>query len=484
MTNDFERPELYIAVVCPVCRTRLHPRRELAGRRVRCPDCHSAVRVPEAPPEPAPAAPLANPGEYPVIEFGAIGHAPDCFLVVCPTCATRLFPRRDLVGRRVRCPDCRQPVRVPPPPEPTAPKVPLPPRDYRVGVEPPPPPPISTERYGYKPTFDPIVPGATPLPRRWWLDGVLLFPLRADVVGQWMILSLCALLAAEATAFTAFHLQSLASRWQVPPDFLLLLMSMMLGLLWSFAISYAGRIFPVIVGEAAGGNEEQIDWPLETYLDGLRGAMALSLPFIAAVMAGSFLAWTMQWIAPFNVFVFIGATILLYPFFMLSVLESGSAFTLVSNEAVRAVEAYPRGWAAVYALWLALAGAWSTALVFGLWLAPLLSLLLLMPAGAGLLMFAGHLLGRFCRKAAERMPDKPQEGEDSREPEPPKLRHPAQVALENARKSRDANEQSRNAGEPKRTKNEPRRLGMTEPPESLNRKQPARSPGDDLFDPV
>ncbi len=34
-------------------------------------------------------------------------------LAVCGTCGARLFPRVELVGRKVRCPDCFQPVLVP-----------------------------------------------------------------------------------------------------------------------------------------------------------------------------------------------------------------------------------------------------------------------------------------------------------------------------------------------------------------------------------
>src|SRR5476649_2871365 len=95
----------FVTVICPTCNARLNPRRDLLGKRVRCPDCGVAVRVVEGP-KATVAAPIAAPGEYSLSDADRPVEQPKTFLVQCPTCGTRLFPRVDLVGKRVRCPDC------------------------------------------------------------------------------------------------------------------------------------------------------------------------------------------------------------------------------------------------------------------------------------------------------------------------------------------------------------------------------------------
>ncbi|HET6882965.1 MAG TPA: hypothetical protein VFI31_22540 [Pirellulales bacterium] len=50
-------------VLCPKCQARLHPRRQNAGRRARCPDCETVFVIP-APPKPEKVKTLPSPGKY------------------------------------------------------------------------------------------------------------------------------------------------------------------------------------------------------------------------------------------------------------------------------------------------------------------------------------------------------------------------------------------------------------------------------------
>src|SRR5580693_6268942 len=103
--NPVHDPSQYVRVACPICKAVLHPRVEKAGRNVRCPDCHSAVLVPQ-PPKPEPPKPSRKPGEYAVTgtggkDAGAERNAaePQCFPVLCPTCRARLHPLVSQVGK-------------------------------------------------------------------------------------------------------------------------------------------------------------------------------------------------------------------------------------------------------------------------------------------------------------------------------------------------------------------------------------------------
>ena len=84
-----------VEVVCPTCRATLHPRRELLGKRVRCPDCGVAVRVVEQSPEAAHAAQRSEMGnEYRLTEDDQPVEQPRLVKVRCGTCHALLYPRR------------------------------------------------------------------------------------------------------------------------------------------------------------------------------------------------------------------------------------------------------------------------------------------------------------------------------------------------------------------------------------------------------
>ena len=66
--------QIYLAVQCPVCGTRLHTTEDQAGKEIVCPDCDRPVVVPAAPPKskPKPDLRVAAGKDYPVGKAAAV----------------------------------------------------------------------------------------------------------------------------------------------------------------------------------------------------------------------------------------------------------------------------------------------------------------------------------------------------------------------------------------------------------------------------
>ena len=112
------RPVEYIKLACPTCRTLLYAEPEREGQLITCPDCYTKVQVRRSEQLASRRPEAAKIGGYQVLEEGAKSKVgDDYFLFVCPTCNARLHPSRKLVGKRVRCPDCKEVLVVPAPPD-------------------------------------------------------------------------------------------------------------------------------------------------------------------------------------------------------------------------------------------------------------------------------------------------------------------------------------------------------------------------------
>jgi ribosomal protein S27E len=82
-------------VVC-LCGQRLMAKRELAGKRVKCPRCSDVVTLPS---------------------HAAANSSPRHLVVACHHCGQRFLARGDLAGKAVRCAVCGRPLTVPKPGE-------------------------------------------------------------------------------------------------------------------------------------------------------------------------------------------------------------------------------------------------------------------------------------------------------------------------------------------------------------------------------
>jgi hypothetical protein len=84
-----------IEVMC-LCGQRLIAKRELAGKRVQCPQCSDIVKLPDA-----------------ALASVSARH----IVVACQQCGQRFLARGQLAGKAVRCPVCSRALTVPKPGE-------------------------------------------------------------------------------------------------------------------------------------------------------------------------------------------------------------------------------------------------------------------------------------------------------------------------------------------------------------------------------
>lgn len=95
-----------IIATCPQCNAQLAVGGESAGRRIRCPKCHSAVQVPDG--EVAPPNPSADVDPTP-----SSGSTTDRITTSCPTCNAKLAVGVEKAGLRLLCPKCQAAIQVP-----------------------------------------------------------------------------------------------------------------------------------------------------------------------------------------------------------------------------------------------------------------------------------------------------------------------------------------------------------------------------------
>ncbi|HEY2838376.1 MAG TPA: hypothetical protein VGJ26_04465 [Pirellulales bacterium] len=396
----------FVTVICPTCHARLNPRRELLGKRVRCPDCGVAVRVVEGPAATVPA-PIATPGEYSLTEPDQPPvERPKTFLLNCPTCGTRMFPRVDLVGKRVRCPDCQKPVLVPPPPIERAVKPPRPPGEYNVGVK-----------------IDPIVmpestllknlakiekeepPPPPPPPARWWMSGVFDFPWRGSAGGRWGALSFLAMIA-SAIGFlmggAVLEMSGAATaRDAAPSAFLIVIFSSATAFVGWLTMGITTGVVGSIIRSTAAGNDEVADWSDAQIHEAIWNA-TLAFPLAAAAGASyggfalaSFLAPERGWLGALVTFYIV------FPVMFFSAMEHGSAMALVTTSSLHLIWGHLRGWTLLMVESGLLIAPVVLLTAFGLRYSILLTALFGGPLYAALAMILARLMGRFFYRAHE-----------------------------------------------------------------------------------
>jgi DNA-directed RNA polymerase subunit RPC12/RpoP len=395
----------------------LHPRRELAGKRVRCPDCGVAVRVPTAA-QVAKAArrkPAAV-GEYRVVEPGVTTvDEPACFLLLCPTCGARMHPSVELVGKRVRCPDCERPVLVTPPAAPVAVKARPKPGEYGVGGAPVDRPPVNVDLLRSRGTLEahPLPP---PPPRLWFYEGVLSFPWKQESIGRWLILSLFAIVTDAVTTYAVVVLpmfrqefdRDAATALQAP------FAVMLGGLLWSFTMFYAANCIYSVIRDTAAGSDEITDWGDGDLSDGIWRLAFLVAPLLAAgslgfgVMFLGALVWP-----PGAIWLGLATGAMVAPIMVLSIMDNNSIVGLFSATVLRGVKIVWRGWLLFYIEAGLLIAAWSALTVVSTVLAELapstflrasaliLTVLVTAPLWAALVLILARLLGRLAWHAAD-----------------------------------------------------------------------------------
>lgn len=407
----------YVRVVCPKCRAVLHPRVEKAGRHVKCPDCYSAVLVPQ-PAAPEPPAKRREPGEYGVREALAPARSEadsaDFFPMLCPTCQARLHPRRSHSGKRARCPDCDTVFVVPPPPAVQKGKAPPSPGQYGMGHE----SKRAEVEFHYLTVERVTAPEPEPLAppdNGWFIRGVFTFPWWPGAWARWMIL---AMLFVPALFMTALI-------WLIAgPEGLgkmaTLAVYLILPLMWTWvwALSYAAACFVAVVQDTGSGNDEVSSWPEGDWRERVVTMLYVGLHLGFAVAAGSALAWLvgMYYGPQWGALITVAVANFLFPLFMLSSMEADTLLIPYSPVMYGSLVKMVGGWLVVYLEALAVVAFTGGVLAAGLVWSPILAFLaaplLLSTAIFILARLYGRLAWRVGQAVTERKPRKKRKKSD------------------------------------------------------------------------
>jgi predicted Zn finger-like uncharacterized protein len=395
-------PTIYIPVFCPVCHTRMDGTLEQVGQELTCPDCGTETVVP--PPPPTPVISSEQPGqfgEYALLEEfeptqGAKRADQETLIrVTCPLCRTIMYATLDQVGGRMTCPDCKSPVVVPPPPPKKKPIDVMGDSGvgYRLagesasearGVVPPmpplmPPPPMF-------PAAPPVVGAAEephvpfdsgrtwgdmskrPVLPRWpFFTGVFSFPLARGVPMRLLLLTVWALIA---YAFVLFSLRVIAAGFAmnnaavVMAGGMLMAISVVMTVMWFSLIS---ACFLAVVRETAHGCDEILEWPDIAFIDWLFEPLYLFTCIGISAAPGLGLEWLMGQYGRNGQLALPIFFIILFPILILSALEQGTPWGVVSGTVYRTFWKAWKGWLAFYAtstLLLAAAGVLATTGVY------------------------------------------------------------------------------------------------------------------------
>lgn len=397
----------YVTIVCSVCHARLDERPEAAPRTIKCPDCFTELHVPAVtetkPPQPRPAP--EPPAETYALQqtdrnerqIGARQQQLDSglALVVCGVCGARLYPRPKQEARLVRCPDCREPVRVPSiaeaadrqkrdeyrsrKPDPVEP-LPVP--------EPAPRREISTAHWEARSA---IKREEESDPPRWtFFSGVFSFPWHAEVWSRWLFLSgglsvlgfmigLIVLLALGVAGYSG-----------------IVLAFFILPAIWIavWTMSYAASCWLVVVEDTASGNQVIHNWQQGNWREWIMSAMyvgyVLSLACAAGYGVGRLveLGGESRWLG------ILPTVWLLFPVLILSSLEAGAWWVPVTRPILRSMVEHPGGWLLYYVLSTLVGGIGAAVGLAFINHLPIYGLLALGPLWGTVLLIHARLLGR------------------------------------------------------------------------------------------
>jgi DNA-directed RNA polymerase subunit RPC12/RpoP len=361
---------------------------EQIGQTLVCPDCGTPAVVP--PPPIVPTKPVAPPvvGEtYALCEevpsASAARHAAeeDLIRVMCHRCGTLMYATADQVGGSLVCPDCTSSVVVPPRP---------PPR-HKIDVM-----ANAGEGYGLA-IADPTSPGETPaplepsarvqgvrararrqfdpylrhsiLPRRPFLNGTFTFPLSHNVLPRYLLLIAWTTVSAMYSVGGGL-LSGTEPNMTWFGGAALIATGAVLMVAW---FGVASALALAIVRDTASGCDKVQNWPGLGFIDWLTDPLYILFSLGASFLPGVALNYLLEWCDLSSPLILPASVFVLYPFVLMSMLETGSPLGAVSWPVCQTLWWAGRGWVAFYltAAWLlAIAGvvaaaAFSAGAIFG-----------------------------------------------------------------------------------------------------------------------
>jgi uncharacterized CHY-type Zn-finger protein len=361
--------QVYIPVICGVCKTRMLATPEQVGQELTCPDCQTRCRVPPPAERPASAEETPRPREGPDAEYGLVAGVDqpppgseayaEHVAIECPVCHTRLHFTLDRVGQTAICPDCLVPLVVPQPKkkvgwversEPHQTNAPEETGSSEDLAGPAAPDPSSkrkrqapTPLIGRPPQIDRryLVPTADrpSLPPHPFLTGVLRFPFYRGVLVRWLAFWLTALpVAALGLSAAQIAMQGYGAMVGVP-------MLAAAGFLAAWWIAALGASFLAVVNETASGNDDIQAWPELNFIDSIFEAVFPINSLAMAAVPGAGIAW----LDPANGPIYVAISILAgFPVVFLSMLERGSCMSPWSTAVLQSLWTGRRAWTIFY----------------------------------------------------------------------------------------------------------------------------------------
>ena len=398
------RPK-YFPLHCPRCNTLMHATEAQVGSQLICPDCGMETTILPSITARPPGKPAVL-GEYDVREDSASAPVspwsqPPSFGVYCVVCRTLMQATEDQVGTELTCPDCGSATLVRPraqmPPTRT-PEWGQPGQQYAVGRDHGPPTPeprwFAWRRPPVSATSDGILPPEPPPAPRWpLLSGVFTFPWYGDCWPQWCALSLWGTLIGYLGYGALLMSNSIsAGMGSVGPAILAMLamaVSLCMAAAWLATISIDGL---TIITVTAAGNDRTERWPdLGMFLDWMVDTFFVVNSIAMSASAG----WGLALIGCPSGFAVPAVAVLLFPVFLMSMLETNSRVWPFSPLVLRSLFRHKLAWIVFYVETALLAGlAGGITISTGIWAGPAAAI----PVGATLLsaalMIYFRLLGR------------------------------------------------------------------------------------------
>ncbi len=344
----------------------------------------------------------------------------------CGVCGAVLHPRAELIGKRVRCPDCFKPVLVvEPPAEPVA-------KDYRVQGEydldaPPPENPMAAfvpktlrdEPVDDEPESEPEEP--PPDSTGWYSSGIFTFPWQEKTTRHWLTLTL---FAAFANGTTAYALGLVAGMGEGGDSLSsigfaakLAFTVLLAASAWLLMIAYASGCVVAIIRETASGNDEVSDWHDAEFPEAGARALEVIFPMAGAGAIGYGVYAALSPLLGAGTIAQIAGTLvatILYPLMLLSVLEAGAFWVVVNAPTLRLIFGFFMGWLLINVEMGIVTGGWWLFTWAGAKFLPIITAILAAPIYAAAIMIDARLLGRFLLRADElaRACDKTQADDD------------------------------------------------------------------------
>jgi DNA-directed RNA polymerase subunit RPC12/RpoP len=421
----------YIGVECHLCGTRMYGGPDQVGHEFKCPDCGARTVLPP-PPKPKPKnIPAALEGEqYELWEPEAqplpsemLAHQPKFIAVRCRKCDTLMYATEKQVGETITCPDCGRNHVVPPlaaakpPPSPMASEAETPVLDSTSAPSER-PSAISPElrrriyeqerdseygraleesrRTGKRMEVD--VRGRPIIPRWPLLTGIVPFLFSPDVPARCLAIAL-GMGGSLAILMTGLDTASSGGMGALAGMCLFAFGSALTMICASVAFSY----FLAIVSETSEGAKRIQNWPY--IFDWFGDFLVLAVAAMMSALPGWAIAHFITDEPLLKTATIAASMIMCFPLIVLSQLDIGSMWAILSTRVLRSMLRCPFSWLTFYAETTAIIATCIAVTEFAA-RSGYHPLMVAAPLGAVSLFIYARLLGRLAWRLAEAMPER------------------------------------------------------------------------------